>query len=74
MPLLSINTGVGMNGQVQMSPHPMATASFAQQQQHQQQPGMQGQMGQFGYRMLGTGLPSGMLGGFRYATPSGTFG
>ena len=76
-PSLSINTGVGMNGQVQMSPHPMTTAGFAQQQQHQQhqqQQGMQGQMGQFGYGMLGMGLPSGMLGGFGYASPSGTFG
>ena len=75
-PSLSINTGVGMNGQVQMSPHLMTSAGFAQQQQHQQhqqQQGMQGQMGQFGYGMLGMGLPSGMLGGFRYASLSGTF-
>ena len=35
---------------------------------------MQGQMGQFGYGMLGMGLPSGMLGGFGYAGQSGTFG
>ena len=69
MPSLSINTGVGMNGQVQMSPHPMVSAGFMQKQQHQQhqqQQGMQGQMGQFRYGMLGMGLPSGMLGGFGY--------
>ena len=35
---------------------------------------MQDQMGQFGYGMLGMGLPSGMLGGFGYAGQSGTFG
>lgn len=87
-PSLSINTAVGMNGQVQMSPHPMTSAGFAQQQQQQhhhhqqqlhqqhqqhQQQGMQGQVGQFGYGMLGMGLPSGMLGGFGYTSPSGAF-
>ncbi|KIM50953.1 hypothetical protein SCLCIDRAFT_33857 [Scleroderma citrinum Foug A] len=75
-PSLSINTGVGMNGQVQMSPHPMMSAGFMQKQQHQQhqqQQGMQGQMGQFRYGMLGMGLPSGMLGGFGYMSLSGTF-
>ncbi|KAI5988220.1 hypothetical protein EDD15DRAFT_2464174 [Pisolithus albus] len=75
-PSLSINTGVGMNGhgQVQMSPHPMTSSGFAQQQQ-QQQGGGQGQGGQFGYGMLGMGLPSvGMLGGFGYSNHSGNFG
>ncbi|KAL4068690.1 hypothetical protein V8B97DRAFT_1872893 [Scleroderma yunnanense] len=73
-PALSINTAVGMNGhgQMQMSPHPMTTGGFAQQQH---QPGVQGQAGQFGYGMLGMGLPSmGMLGGFGYSNQSGTFG
>ncbi|KAI6029277.1 hypothetical protein PISMIDRAFT_160855 [Pisolithus microcarpus 441] len=75
-PSLTINTGVGMNGhgQVQMSPHPMTSSGFAQQQQ-QQQAGGQGQGGQFGYGMLGMGLPSvGMLGGFGYSNHSGNFG
>ena len=63
----------GHEWEVQLSPHPITSAGFAQQQQ-QQQPGMQGQMGQFGYGMLGMGLPSGMLGGFGYAGQSGTFG
>ncbi|KAG6334793.1 hypothetical protein ID866_4300, partial [Astraeus odoratus] len=77
-PSLSINTAVGMNGhgQVQMSPHPMTNGGFAQQQQQQQQQAAgQGQAGQFGYGMLGMGLPSvGMLGGFGYTSQSGNFG
>lgn len=72
-PSLSINTALGMNGhgQIQMSPHPMAGGSFAQQQQSNGQ----GQAGQFGYGMLGMGLPSmGVMGGFGYSGQSGNFG
>ncbi|KAI6046275.1 hypothetical protein EDC04DRAFT_2864787 [Pisolithus marmoratus] len=69
-PSLTINTG----SRLQMSPHPMTSSGFAQQQQ-QQHAGGHGQAGQFGYGMLGMGLPSvGMLGGFGYSSQSGNFG